>query len=241
MSGPVCLVVLDGWEDERRNYVKRCVGLPGDAIQLFEGDLYIDGDLFRKSGTALDALLFEVFSIDRVWSEALEDADDDRTAAAEFLMEEQLDLWTSVSGQWQVLRNWRLSGSYTYAKTLLHPFPGNTIDSDLFNSAGQLEAELEPNHIFSVRSYLNLPHNLELDTFYYYVDSRNSPTPQSTFQSIPEYGRLDVRLGWQPMKNVDLSFVAQNLLDGQHPELSELVEVSSETQRSYYLKATLKF
>jgi len=50
-----------------------------------------------------------------------------------------------------------------------------------------------------------------------------------------------VRLGWQPVKNVDLSFVAQNLLDESHPELNEVLEVSSETQRSYYLKATLKF
>jgi iron complex outermembrane receptor protein len=89
---------------------------------------------------------------------------------------------------------------------------------------------------------LNLPHNLELDTFYYYVSSRETSTPpRGAFQSIPEYGRLDVRLGWQPVKNVDLSFAAQNLLDDSHPELNELLEVTSETQRSFYFKATLKF
>jgi iron complex outermembrane recepter protein len=146
-----------------------------------------------------------------------------------------------LSGQWQVFRNWRLSGSYTFADIQLHAFPGAPIDPGAFNSAGKFEAELEPSHIFNIRSYLNLPHNLEFDTFYYYVSSRSTPTPQFTFQSIPEYGRLDVRLGWKPMKNVDLSFVAQNLLDPSHPELRELVEVSSETQRSYYIKATLKF
>jgi hypothetical protein len=43
------------------------------------------------------------------------------------------------------------------------------------------------------------------------------------------------------MKNVDLSFVAQNLLDPAHPELTELLEVDSETPRSFYFKATLKF
>jgi iron complex outermembrane recepter protein len=139
-----------------------------------------------------------------------------------------------VSGQWQVLRNWRLSGSYTFAEIQLHAFPGAPIDPSVFNSQGDFEAEGEPNHIFNIRSYLNLPHNLELDTFYYYVS-------KNTSRSIPEYGRLDVRLGWQPMKNVDLSFVAQNLLDKSHPELNELLEVSSETQRSYYIKATLKF
>jgi len=137
-----------------------------------------------------------------------------------------------LSGQWQVLRNWRLSGSYTFADTQLHPFPGAPVDSVAFQEG--FEAEGEPEHIFNIRSYLNLPHNLELDTFYYYVSENNS-------RAVPAYGRLDVRLGWQPMKNVDLSFVAQNLLDGSHPELNELLEVSSETQRSYYLKATLKF
>jgi iron complex outermembrane receptor protein len=116
-----------------------------------------------------------------------------------------------LSGQWQVLRNWRLSGSYTFSETQLHAFPGAPVDS----SQG-FEPEKEPNHIFTIRSYLNLPH-------------------------IPEYGRLDVRLGWQPMKNVDLSFAAQNLLDDSHPELNELLEVTSETQRSFYFKATLKF
>ena len=142
-----------------------------------------------------------------------------------------------VSGQWQVLRNWRLSGSYTYADIQLHALPGASIDS----SQG-FEAEKEPNHIFNIRSYLNLPYNLELDTFYYYVSKRETSTPPlGAFQSIPEYGRLDVRLGWEPVKNVDLSFVAQNLLDDSHPELNELLEVSSETQRSFYLKATLKF
>lgn len=139
-----------------------------------------------------------------------------------------------VSGQWQVLRNWRLSGSYTFADIQLRPLPNRNITAGAFNTEGDIEAEGEPKHIFNIRSYLNLPYNLELDTFYYYVSKNKS-------RSIPEYGRLDVRLGWQPIKDVDLSFVAQNLLDPSHPELTELLEVASETQRSYYLKATLKF
>jgi len=139
-----------------------------------------------------------------------------------------------LSGQWEVFRNWRLSGSYTFAEIQLDPLPGFPISSNAFNSEGDIEAEGEPSHIFNVRSYLNLPYNLELDTFYYFVSENKS-------RSIPAYSRVDVRLGWEPMKNVNLSFVAQNLLDETHPELNELLEVESETQRSYYLKATLKF
>ncbi|MDH3256070.1 MAG: TonB-dependent receptor [Nitrospinota bacterium] len=139
-----------------------------------------------------------------------------------------------VSGQWQVFRNWRLSGSYSFAEIQLRPLPGFSISPNAFNNDGDFEAEGEPKHIFNIRSYLNLPYNLELDTMYYYVSKNRS-------RSIPEYGRLDVRLGWQPTKNVDLSFVAQNLLDPSHPELNEFLEVESETQRSYYLKVTLNF
>ena len=145
-----------------------------------------------------------------------------------------------VSGQWQVLPNWRLSGSYTFADTQLHNTSSN-LNFGSTNAVGDFEAELEPRHIFNIRSYLNLPHNLELDTFYYYVTSRSSSTSQNPFVSIPAYGRLDVRLGWQATDKITLSFAAQNLLDESHPELSETLEVPSETQRSYYVKATLKF
>jgi len=138
-----------------------------------------------------------------------------------------------LSSQWQILSNWRVSGSYTFAEIQLSPFT-STITSGSFNTDGDLEAEGEPSHILNFRSYLNLPYNLELDTFYYFVSENKS-------RAIPAYSRVDLRLGWKPMKNVDLSFVAQNLLDETHPELNELLEVSSETQRSFYLKATLKF
>jgi len=146
-----------------------------------------------------------------------------------------------LSAQWQILRNWRLAGSYSYINIELEPFPGAPISSSATNSQGQFEAELEPKHIFNIRSYLNLPHNLEFDTLFYYVSDRSAPSGPNTFQTISEYGRLDVRLGWKPMKNIDLSFVAQNLLDPAHPELTELLEVDSETPRSFYLKATFKF
>ncbi|MBE6287278.1 MAG: signal peptidase I [Mediterranea massiliensis] len=31
--------------DRRENYVKRCVGLPGDTLQIIDGQIYIDGEL----------------------------------------------------------------------------------------------------------------------------------------------------------------------------------------------------
>jgi signal peptidase I len=55
------ITVFDGWGEDRKNYVKRCVGLPGEKIALREGDVYVDDQLVRKEGDAYEGLLFEVF------------------------------------------------------------------------------------------------------------------------------------------------------------------------------------
>ncbi len=135
-----------------------------------------------------------------------------------------------LSGQWQPSRNWRLSGSYTFLNVELRPEE----DSFSITTSGDLEAEGEPEHVINLRSYLNLPYDLELDTMFYYV-SRNSS------RQIRSYQRVDMRLGWKPTKSVELSLTGQNLFDESHPELSELLEEQSETERSFYAKATFKF
>jgi signal peptidase I len=59
------ITVFDGWGEDRKNYVKRCVGRPGEKLDLYEGDLWVDGRLVRKDGDAYEALLFEVFDEER--------------------------------------------------------------------------------------------------------------------------------------------------------------------------------
>lgn len=136
-----------------------------------------------------------------------------------------------LSAQWQPLTNWRLSGSYTFRRVDLR---STESDKLLPTGEGDLDAEGEPEHVFNVRSYLNLPYKLEFDTIFYYV-SENSTL------KIPSYSRVDLRLGWKPAKNVELSLVGQNILDDSHLELSELLEESTETERSFYGKVTIKF
>ncbi|MCK9291736.1 MAG: signal peptidase I [Bacteroidales bacterium] len=36
--------------DKRENYIKRCVGLPGDTIEIRQGDLYVNGELNQSPG-----------------------------------------------------------------------------------------------------------------------------------------------------------------------------------------------
>jgi iron complex outermembrane receptor protein len=52
---------------------------------------------------------------------------------------------------------------------------------------------------------------LSLDgTFRYVSDIVN--------QQVPEYGELDLRLGWKPAPRLELSVVGQNLLHDHHVE-----------------------
>ena len=55
------ITVFDGFGTDRKNFVKRCVALPGEKLDLHEGDIWIDGHLVRKEGATFEALLFEVF------------------------------------------------------------------------------------------------------------------------------------------------------------------------------------
>ena len=122
-----------------------------------------------------------------------------------------------LSAQWQPLENWRLSGSYTFTKIDLRPTETGLVFPQSISSEGDLDAEGEPDHVFNVRSYLNLPYNLEFDSLFYFV-SENST------RNVPSYSRVDLRLGWQPTKKFELSLVGQNILDDSHLELNELLE-----------------
>ncbi len=140
-----------------------------------------------------------------------------------------------LAAQWAPRKNFRFSVGYTFSQIDLRPILPNTFIPATVNGEGDIESEGEPDHIFNARSYLNLPHNLQLDTLFFLV-SKNT-----TIRPVPSYTRFDLRLGWKPNANTEISLVGQNLFDPSHPESRELIERSSETQRSYYAKGTLRF
>ncbi len=139
-----------------------------------------------------------------------------------------------LTATWNPRRNWKVSGSYSYSKTDLRPTKTGTFIPANFNSEGDLDVEGEPKHNFNIRSYLNLPYNLEFDSIYYFTSRNDS-------RNVKAYSRLDLRLGWKPRKNLEISLVGQNILDDQHSELNELLEADSETERSFYGKFVFKF
>ena len=59
------VVVFRHPDDARQAYVKRVVGLPGESVRVFGGDIYIDGRLARKSPAARRAVRLPVHDADR--------------------------------------------------------------------------------------------------------------------------------------------------------------------------------
>ncbi|MBW2447455.1 MAG: TonB-dependent receptor [Deltaproteobacteria bacterium] len=104
----------------------------------------------------------------------------------------------------------------------------------------------DPTHTGVVRSQLDLPMNFEFDTTVYFVGNTfihsAAGLEVTTPGPIPSYTRVDLRLGWKPTDNVEISLVGQNINDARHPEFaSELGIAATQVQRSYYGKVTFEF
>ncbi len=109
------------------------------------------------------------------------------------------------------------------------------------NAPGASVNNHSPQNQFQIRSYLDLPHNVELNGAVYYVD-QISPTEGLSEERIPSYVRLDLGLTWRPTKSLEIGIWGQNLLDGQHPEFtSENNSVITEIPRGVVGKITWHF
>ncbi len=132
-----------------------------------------------------------------------------------------------ISGTLELAEWWKMSMAYSWLKLRLHT------DQKVFDM--ELGEGNIPRNQISFRSYMDLPANFQIDTFVFYVDE----LPE---MHIPAYTRLDIRLGWNPLKNLSLSLKLQNLLDNQHPEYKDVGSfIASEVPRSFYGKITWSF
>jgi len=134
---------------------------------------------------------------------------------------------TEISAQWKVFDNWRLAGSYSFLHADVRPndraFQGN------------------PKHQFQVRSYLDLPWNLEFNSALFFVDEQTAAEGLGT-ATIPSYVRLDLGLVWRPTKYLEMGVWGQNLLDDSHREFPSLKSsVQTEIPRGILGRVTLKF
>jgi iron complex outermembrane recepter protein len=134
-----------------------------------------------------------------------------------------------IAATWSVTDWWKLSGSYSFLKMQLHTETRSTA-----TTAENAERN-NPMNQANLRSFMNLPHKIELDTAIYYVD-------HIPLSNISSYVRLDARVGWQATKKLELSIVGQNLLDNRHQESGpSLFESATEIERNLYFKLLWKF
>ncbi|MBT5307599.1 MAG: TonB-dependent receptor [Candidatus Scalindua sp.] len=134
-----------------------------------------------------------------------------------------------LAARWQALEWWNIKGSYSYMDMQLHTEgdSNDTITEDGF------EDDI-PNHQFSIRSMMDLPGNLELDSWIRYVDSVPSV-------NVDSYITLDARLGWNPTEKIELSIVGKNLLEKRHKEYGPSSIINTQTtgiERSVYASIT---
>jgi len=121
-----------------------------------------------------------------------------------------------LTGQWQFSQWLKLRASYSLVKDNLYA-----------------RAALQQVHF---KASFNLPYNLEIDPTLRYVSGINNDSP-------PAYTAVDLRMGWKPIKNVELSIVGQNLFDRQHPEFYDNAFDIRQTQirRSVFGKVSVSF
>lgn len=144
-----------------------------------------------------------------------------------------------LASNWQVTDWWRLKAHYTFWRLALHKDPAST-DPLLEQAEGD-----SPKHQVGLRSLMDLPHHLELDTGLRYVDTLATRRRFVAMNdlSIPSYVVADARIGWRPNYNWEVSLVAQNLFEARHQEFAPSYIQTQETQveTSVYAKVTFRF
>jgi iron complex outermembrane recepter protein len=128
--------------------------------------------------------------------------------------------------KWQPASWWQIDAGYTLMDMNLRPMPGSR-DPTFGRGEGN-----DPNHILVLRSWFDLPSDFEFDATLRYVD--RLPAPYT-----PAYATVDLRLGWRPRDDFEISVVGRNLLDSTHPEYRG--GVTREIGRSIYFMFTWNY
>jgi iron complex outermembrane receptor protein len=105
--------------------------------------------------------------------------------------------------------------------------PGSN-DATALGTAGK-----DPANSWLLRSSMNLPANTELDVTVRGAAALSNP-------AVPRYATADLRLGWRPHPDLELSLTGQNLADGGHGEYTS-VATRTELGRTVYVSARWDF
>lgn len=134
-----------------------------------------------------------------------------------------------IATTWNVMNDWKLTGAYSWLTLQLHR-EATSLDPTVESSERD-----SPRNQFQIRSELNLPRQVELDTSIFF-------TGQRTSMSVPRHTRVDLRIGWRPAERWELSLMGQNLLSPRHAEFAK-TELNPPTydKRRVFGKITWRF
>lgn len=135
-----------------------------------------------------------------------------------------------LGADWHPMEWWRLRAAYTLFDLELNLVSGSTA------TASTAKESRDPRHQFNITSQITALSNVEIDTFVRVIDD----LPE---RGVEQYVELDLRLGWRPLANVELSIVGRNLLQRRHAEFipSAGGTTATEAERSVYGKVRVTF
>ncbi|MBI1803438.1 MAG: TonB-dependent receptor [Ignavibacteriae bacterium] len=90
----------------------------------------------------------------------------------------------------------------------------------------------DPKHQLKFSSVFRITENLEADSWLMFVD--NLP---SSSAPVPAFVTLDLRIGWKPVADVEISLIGRNLLAERHPEFGAPVN-RKEVSREFFGRLT---
>ena len=132
-----------------------------------------------------------------------------------------------ASLQWQPVDLWRLTATYSYIK---------------MNIRDDFLEEVSPKQKAGLRSYVNLPRHLELNSAVYYVDHITSIVAGAGTLQIGAYVRVDTGLIWRPREPLELGIWGHNLLDRRHPENTSLnTPLATQVPRTFLARLIWQF
>lgn len=110
-----------------------------------------------------------------------------------------------AAGRWRVRGWWQLAATLTS-----------------FRLRGDQQVE-SPGYSVSTHSRMDLPGNIELDSWLYYTGDITGQTFGGTALEIDSHLRADLRLGWRARPGLILELVGQNLIDYDEEEWSSVL------------------
>jgi iron complex outermembrane receptor protein len=133
-----------------------------------------------------------------------------------------------LAGTLQPVPVWRLRASYSFLDVSI------TKDIDSRDVGGGTTEANDPSHRFGLRTDVDLPRDVELSLFLRSIG--RLPNPQ-----VPAYTELNGRVGWRATPRFELSFAAQDLLHGHHPEFGAVAPRRVEFERSVRVVAVFRY